>query len=206
MRWSGHADSVGAVAASQKPGPWNSSSSAAGAAAFVVSGAADRTLQRWDIPCRALAALEEAARDSRGAAAEVAAAAAAETGDIGGGKGKGRSVGVWTPPAPLLETARRSVRAHEQDVNCVAVSPNDAVVASASQDRTIKLWKAADLELMGVLKGHKRGVWKVSSAERTGGLCGQRFSLARTWWSWFAPAHSLPRAVKGGLQAAEPRH
>lgn len=163
MRWSGHADSVGAVAASQKPGPWNSSSSAAGAAAFVVSGAADRTLQRWDIPCRALAALEDAARDSRGAAAEVAAAAAAAETETGEGeKGKGRSVGVWTPPAPLLETARRSVRAHEQDVNCVAVSPNDAVVASASQDRTIKLWKTADLELMGVLKGHKRGVWKVS--------------------------------------------
>lgn len=171
VRWSGHADSVGAVAASRKPGPWNSSSSAAGAVAFVVSGAADRTLQRWDVPCRALAALEAAARDSKGAAAEVAAAAeaAAETGEDG--KGKGRSVGVWTPPAPLLETARRSVRAHEQDVNCLAVSPNDAVVASASQDRTIKLWKAADLELIGVLKGHKRGVWKVSSAEERMGWC-----------------------------------
>ncbi len=134
----------------------------------MVSGAADRTLQRWDVPCRALAALEEAARDSRAAASEAAAAAAAseagEDGDGGAGgarKGKGKGVGVWTPPAPLLETARRSVRAHEQDVNCVAVSPNDAVVASASQDRTIKLWKAADLELIGVLKGHKRGVWKV---------------------------------------------
>lgn len=184
MRWSGHADSVGAVASSQKPGPWNSSSSAAvggGATAFVVSGAADRTLQRWDVPCRALAALEKAARDSRGAAAAVAAAAAAaEPGDRddgGKGKGKGRGVGVWTPPAPLLETARRSVRAHEQDVNCVAVSPNDAVVASASQDRTIKLWKAADLELIGVLKGHKRGVWKVSKFARgEGGLLGCGFS------------------------------
>ncbi|CAM9151466.1 unnamed protein product [Ectocarpus sp. 4 AP-2014] len=161
VRWSGHADSVGAVAASRKPGPWNSSSSstAGGAAAFVVSGAADRTLQRWDVPCRPLAALEGAARDSREAAAEVAAEAAAEA--DGKGKGSGGGTGVWTPPAPLLETARRSVRAHEQDINCVAVSPNDAVVASASQDRTIKLWKAADLELTGVLKGHKRGVWKV---------------------------------------------
>lgn len=160
VRWSGHADSVGAVAASQKPGPWNSSAGAA--AAFVVSGAADRTLQRWDIPCRALATLEEAARDSREAAAAAAAAAVAGV-DDGDGRGvKGRAgAGVWTPPAPLLETARRSVRAHEQDVNCVAVSPNDAIVASASQDRTIKLWKAADLELVGVLKGHKRGVWKV---------------------------------------------
>lgn len=173
VRWSGHADSVGAVAASRKPGPWNSSSSGSSAsgtaAAFVVSGAADRTLQRWDVPCRALATLEDAARDSREAAAAAAATAAGVHDDGGGGgvkeKPNGRAgTGVWTPPAPLLETARRSVRAHEQDVNCVAVSPNDAIVASASQDRTIKLWKAADLELIGVLKGHKRGVWKVCTS------------------------------------------
>lgn len=177
VRWSGHADSVGAVAASRKPGPWNSSSSSAagGAAAFVVSGAADRTLQRWDVPCRPLAALEGAAKDSREAAAEVAAEAAAEA--DGKGKGGGGGTGVWTPPAPLLETARRSVRAHEQDINCVAVSPNDAVVASASQDRTIKLWKAADLELTGVLKGHKRGVWKVRLKRSL--LCGHEGLLFR---------------------------
>lgn len=71
----------------------------------------------------------------------------------------------WKPPSPLLETARRSVRAHERDINCVAVSPNDAIVASASQDRTVKLWRSRDLELMGVLKGHKRGVWKVCERE-----------------------------------------
>lgn len=67
----------------------------------------------------------------------------------------------WSPPPPLLETARRSVRAHDKDINCVAVSPNDALVASASQDKTVRLWRARNLEPAGVLKGHKRGVWKV---------------------------------------------
>lgn len=167
----------------------------------MVSGAADRTLQRWDVPCRALAALEEAARHSR-AAAVAAAATASEAVEDGHGaaggarKGKGKGKGVWTPPAPLLETARRSVRAHEQDVNCVAVSPNDAVVASASQDRTIKLWKAADLGLIGVLKGHKRGVWKVRGAVgmkkrqcRGPGLC-CAFARAALALGYFCAAHA----------------
>jgi U3 small nucleolar RNA-associated protein 13 len=52
-----------------------------------------------------------------------------------------------------------SVRAHEKDINIVSVSPNDAVIASGSQDKTVKLWNPSDLSLQGVLKGHKRGIW-----------------------------------------------
>lgn len=164
VRWSGHADAVGAVAASRKPGPWSPTASP-GAAAFVVSGGADRTLQRWDVPCRAVAELVEEAKASRGAAAAAAVAAAVgKEGQAFGKAGKGG----WKPPVPLLETARRSVRAHEKDINCVAVAPNDAVIASASQDRTVKLWRARDLEPVGVLKGHKRGVWKVGWRARGG--------------------------------------
>ena len=91
-------------------------------------------------------------------------------GGAGAGAGKGWKKGAaWVPPVPLLETARRSVRGHEKDVNCLAVSPDDAMVASASQDRTVKLWRSADLELLGVLKGHKRGVWKVRGGGHVGG-------------------------------------
>ncbi|XP_030755318.1 transducin beta-like protein 3 [Sitophilus oryzae] len=50
--------------------------------------------------------------------------------------------------------------AHQKEINSVAVSPNDKIIASASQDKTVKLWNER-LELMGVLKGHKRGVWCV---------------------------------------------
>ncbi|CAM9766394.1 unnamed protein product [Chrysoparadoxa australica] len=60
-----------------------------------------------------------------------------------------------------VTSAAISVRAHEKDINAVAVSPNDALVATASQDRTTKLWKSNDLSPVGVLKGHKKGVWQV---------------------------------------------
>ena len=43
-----------------------------------------------------------------------------------------------------------------------AVAPNGRMVATGSQDRTLKLWSAEDGRLQGVCRGHKRGVWSVA--------------------------------------------
>ena len=40
-------------------------------------------------------------------------------------------------PAQLLSTA--VVAAHDKDINALAVSPNDALICTASQDRTAKV-------------------------------------------------------------------
>ena len=55
----------------------------------------------------------------------------------------------------------RSWAGHEKDINSIAISPNDGLVASGSQDRSIKLWDAATGDLKQTCKGHKRGVWCV---------------------------------------------
>jgi len=52
-------------------------------------------------------------------------------------------------------------KAHDKDINAIAVSPNDKLFATASQDKTIKLWNSKDLSLVSTLRGHRRGVWSV---------------------------------------------
>ncbi|XP_055386353.1 transducin beta-like protein 3 [Condylostylus longicornis] len=74
---------------------------------------------------------------------------------------------VWEVPKSFEEdnvislTCLNTVIAHEKDINCVAISPNDRLIATASQDKTAKLWSVDDLQLLGTLRGHKRGVWCV---------------------------------------------
>jgi U3 small nucleolar RNA-associated protein 13 len=54
-----------------------------------------------------------------------------------------------------------TVKAHEKDINSVCVSPNDKLIASASSDRTAKIWDVSDGACLAVLRGHKRGIWSV---------------------------------------------
>ncbi|CAL1588409.1 unnamed protein product [Knipowitschia caucasica] len=80
------------------------------------------------------------------------------------------TIKVWDLPQNLSNTeqeqltARTTEKAHDKDVNSVAVSPNDKLLASGSQDRTAKLWTLGveGLGLLGVFRGHRRGVWAVS--------------------------------------------
>jgi U3 small nucleolar RNA-associated protein 13 len=98
---------------------------------FLVSGGADKLLKVWDVA---------------GLLAGGGAGGAAE-----------EEEGAKEAPARLRATA--AAAAHDRDVNALAVAPNDALLASASQDRTCKVWRLPDLVLLRTLRGHKRGVW-----------------------------------------------
>ena len=63
-------------------------------------------------------------------------------------------------PRPLPVLA--AIPAHDKDINAVCVAPNDQLVASASQDKTIKVWRMPNLTPVCVLRGHKRGVWSIA--------------------------------------------
>ena len=129
----GHTESVGAVGVS-KSGKGSSGK------LFVVSGARDRTIKLWDA-----AALSRLSADDEQANVE---------------QGEVRSLACISTRV-----------AHEKDINCIAVSPNDKLIASGSEDRTIHLFSTASatatpatalsLTSLSTLKGHRRGVWSL---------------------------------------------
>lgn len=57
-------------------------------------------------------------------------------------------------------------KAHEKDINALDISHNSQQFASASQDRTVKIWSTEEGEVLGVLRGHRRGVWSVKFAPK----------------------------------------
>ena len=78
-------------------------------------------------------------------------------------RGQKKSAKLTSTSVALVENidVRDSKRAHEKDINSLAMSPNDALLASGSQDKTIILWNAKDLSQVATLRGHKRGIWSV---------------------------------------------
>lgn len=97
--------------------------------------------------------------------------------------------------SPVALVASHSVRAHDKDVNALAMSPNDALVASGSQDTKVKLWNSADLSLLATLSGHKRGVWRVafSPVDRVLASC----SGDRTVRLWSIADYTCLRTFQG---------
>ncbi|KZT57066.1 WD40 repeat-like protein [Calocera cornea HHB12733] len=90
-----------------------------------------------------------------------------------GGSGSG-----W-PAEPLRPKSLATLKAHEKDINALDIAPSDRLAASASQDKTIKVYEieyapgigkgkkgakggaTGDLRLVGTCRGHKKGVWTV---------------------------------------------
>ncbi|KAJ5483391.1 hypothetical protein N7530_002637 [Penicillium desertorum] len=70
------------------------------------------------------------------------------------------------PPllAPHYPKAIYTRKAHEKDINAIDIDSTSELFASASQDRTVKIWAADEGSTVGVLRGHKRGVWSVRFA------------------------------------------
>ncbi|KAK6529118.1 U3 small nucleolar RNA-associated protein 13 [Orbilia ellipsospora] len=52
-------------------------------------------------------------------------------------------------------------KAHDKDINFIDISSDDKLFATASQDRTVKVWSTETGETLGICKGHRRGVWSV---------------------------------------------
>lgn len=123
--FTGHAESLGAIALSRSPPPEDSPAfkdPLNHPPAFLITGSQDRTIKRWDT-------------------------------------GKLKS----STSHPKAAYTRK---AHEKDINALDVSHNATLFATASQDRTAKIWSLEDGSVLGILRGHKRGVWSVRFAPK----------------------------------------
>lgn len=80
------------------------------------------------------------------------------------------TVKKWAIPKPKaddtlphnIKTSEYTRHAHEKDINALSVSPNDSVFATASYDKTCKIWDVDTGNLVATLANHKRGLWDVS--------------------------------------------
>lgn len=76
------------------------------------------------------------------------------------------TVKKWDIPRQAQKKAKAifTRKAHEKDINALDVNAAGQLFASASQDKTVKIWSVAEGEVQGILRGHKRGVWTVKFA------------------------------------------
>ncbi|KAF2854510.1 WD40 repeat-like protein [Plenodomus tracheiphilus IPT5] len=80
-----------------------------------------------------------------------------------------RTVKRWDTSKEMKQKLRAKYtrKAHDKDINAIDIDPSGTLFASASQDRTVKIYSAAEGEAVGVLRGHRRGVWTVKFAPKT---------------------------------------
>ncbi|EEB09051.1 U3 snoRNP-associated protein Utp13 [Schizosaccharomyces japonicus yFS275] len=148
----GHEDIILALDASQD-GHW------------LVTGAKDNTARLWRID--AAAGSYECVRVFTGHTATVTAVGLGPLNDEGIPKfvvsaSQDRTLKLYDLEKMDSSNSTRALwtsKAHDRDINAVSVSPDGKIIATASQDKTIKLWDAALGDVLGLLRGHRRGVW-----------------------------------------------
>ena len=79
-----------------------------------------------------------------------------------------RTIKRWTIPKSSSSASKAlyTRKAHDKDINAIAISHTSSLFASASQDRTVKIWSIEEGEVQGILRGHRRGVWSVAFAPK----------------------------------------
>lgn len=87
---------------------------------------------------------------------------------------------LWDPQTEKKPIAR--LTGHQQLVNDVKFSPDGRILASASFDKSIKLWNAKTGKFLGTLRGHVQPVYMVSfSADSRLMVSGSADSTLKVW-------------------------
>ena len=106
----------------------------------------------------------------------------------------GAAGGSAEPRAVTGATRRATLRGHREWIRCCAWSPNGAMVVSASDDETLKLWDATTHACTATLTGHTNYVYGCvwSPDGRTIASC----SVDNTVKLWDAETHSCEATLE----------
>ncbi|KAJ4856100.1 utp13 specific WD40 associated domain-containing protein [Trichoderma breve] len=131
---------------------------------WVATGAKDNTAKLWRID--PASSTHVCWATFSGHAESLGAVALPKTVPVEGSQDQ--TIKKWeiskTPQQQGQKTNARSVftrKAHDKDINAINVHHAGQLFASASQDKTVKVWSVEEGEVQGILRGHKRGVWTV---------------------------------------------
>lgn len=120
---------------------------------FLVAGAHDNILQKWDLSLGTKQNLPGHRTWIRGMnfhADGQLMLSADYTGKV-----------IWWNPTEAEPKPQREIQAHKGYCRAVAISPDKSLVATCGNDNMVRIWSAADGQLIKELPGHERHVYNV---------------------------------------------
>lgn len=120
------------------------------------------------------------------------------------------TVKKWKVPKPIegktidmqiIKVSEYTRHVHEKDINALSLAPNDTVFATASYDKTCKIWDLESGELKATLANHKRGLWDVAFCQYDKLLA--TCSGDKTIKIWNLDTFSVVRTLEGHTNAVQ---
>jgi WD40 repeat protein len=127
---------------------------------FVLAGAQDNTIQRWELAGGRKVSLQGHRSWIRALAFSPINGQPQANGRLYSGDYAGRVL-VWPLDADA-PTPERTIAAHRGWVRAVAVSPDGRLLATCGNDHLVKLWSTGDGSLVRELAGHNYHVYNVA--------------------------------------------